>query len=98
MRRLYVITRSDLPAAYAGVQAGHAVAQYIIDNGIGNWSNEYLIYLRVKDELELIRLLTKLNFKIDAITEFREPDLENELTAIACVAPNKNMFSKLPLL
>lgn len=92
-----MITRSDIPAAYAGVQAGHAVAQYIIDNGVGNWENEYLIYLKVKDELELTKLLTKLNFKMD-VTEFREPDLENELTAIACVTSNKNMFSKLPLL
>ena len=93
-----MITRSDISIAYAGVQAGHAVAQYIIDNGIEDWSNEYLIYLKVKDEPELRRLLTKLNFKIDVITEFREPDLENELTAIACIASNKNMFSKLPLL
>lgn len=98
MRRLYVITRRDLKPAYAGVQSGHAVAQYLIEYGSKNWKNEYLIYLTVADENELKQLLQRLQTMMAGITVFREPDLENEITAIACVPDKYKMFSKLPLL
>ena len=32
MSKLYVIVRNDIPLAYQGVQGGHALAQWLLDN------------------------------------------------------------------
>ena len=42
--KLYVLIDKSLDAVYGCVQGGHAVAQWLIENGSG-WRNEYLIYL-----------------------------------------------------
>lgn len=47
--KLYVVTRRDLGTAYAGVQAGHAVAQLILEEKHGDWDNGTLVYLAVRD-------------------------------------------------
>lgn len=48
MKKLYVISRGDLPLAYQAVQAGHAVAQWMLDSGGANeWNNQTLVYLHV---------------------------------------------------
>lgn len=31
-QKLYIITRRDLKSKYAGVQAGHALAQWMLEN------------------------------------------------------------------
>jgi len=78
---------------YGCVQGGHAVAQYLLENPDSEWKNNYLIYL--KDKLE--RLVVKLQILGIRYTEFREPDLDNKLTAIA-VLGNKKVFQKLKLM
>jgi hypothetical protein len=49
MKKLYVITRRDLGIAYAGVQAGHALAQLLLEDKHEGWDNGTLVYLGVKD-------------------------------------------------
>lgn len=95
--KLYILTRTDLPGSQPGVQAGHAVAQYLLENPDTEWDNGTLIYLATSCEDELEHWKHKLNWKGHKYAEFREPDIGNELTAIACCTDTK-IFGKLRLL
>lgn len=105
MKRLYVLTRSDLGISYQAVQGAHAVAQFMIDYPEHEWKNGYLIFLQVEDELELEiwwgELNLKNSFKPDnkkmPMSIFKEADLGNQLTAVA-VYSNGTLFRKLPLM
>jgi len=96
MNRLYVLTRKDLPGSQPAVQAGHAVAEWLLHDP-ASWKNEYLIYLGVDNEQDLKCWGDKLSRKSIKWIGFREPDRDNELTAIATTC-NKNVFSRLTLL
>jgi hypothetical protein len=50
--------------------------------------SNYLIQLTVADEEELLNLKVKLSDVSVKHTAFREPDMDNQLTAI-CIAPGK---------
>lgn len=90
MKKLFVIVRKDLTPSQAAVQAGHAVASYLLHSRCLRWQNEILIYLGVKNLRKLEHL--RFNFKKNNISyvEFREPDMNNEITAI--VTDEKNKF------
>ena len=88
--KLFVIVRKDLTPSQRAVQAGHALAEYLLHGSfLRRWKNETLIYLGVKGLKQLENL--KRKFKYDGIeyTEFREPDLNNETTAIATDIDNR---------
>jgi len=53
--KLFVIVRKDLSHSQRAVQAGHAIAQFMVDNPGNAWRNQTLVLLGVKDE----RALTK---------------------------------------
>lgn len=97
LMKLYVIVRKDLSTSQQAVQAGHALAEYLLHGHFSRWNNGTLIYLGVKGLKQLENL--KRKFEIDGIpyTEFREPDLNNEATAIATETKN-NFIEKLNLL
>ena len=96
MNRLYVLTRKDLPGSHAAVQAGHAVAEWLLHDS-ASWKNEYLIYLGVRNQDDLEHWGDKLTRKNIKWVGFREPDRDYELTAIATTC-NKKIFSNLTLL
>jgi len=56
-----------------------------------------LVYLGINNEEELIHWTKVLEYKDLQWTIFREPDLDNQLTAIACLSKGKE-FKKLKLL
>ena len=85
--------RRDLSLPYRAVQGGHAVAQWMMDHA-GTWQNEYLIYLDVPDLQALERWIYKLDLLEVSYSVFREPDLDNELTAVAVLNHSK-LFKKL---
>jgi len=87
--------RKDLNTGYAAVQAGHAVAEWLIEHP-EPWKNEYLIYLSIPTELDIDKWAIKLEKKNLDFVVFREPDLGDEKTALAVVCDGK-MFSHLPL-
>lgn len=61
--------------------------------------NPYIGFLSTQDELSLSKLKEKLQLKGLSVSSFREPDLDNQLTAIA-VEPNLlsvRCLSSLPL-
>lgn len=84
MKKLYVLLRSDLDRTYAGVQGAHAVANFVYCHPDSEWGNGYLIFLRYGDEQslkdELVRIIKTTTNKV---AWFNEPDVNDEMTAIA---------------
>ena len=85
--RLYIITRQDLGLPYCSVQGGHALAQYILEHPSESesWNNQTLIYLSVKNESDLKRWIRKLEIKSIPHSIFIEPDLDFQITSLACL-------------
>ncbi len=94
--KLYVIIRKDLTHAQRAVQAGHAVAEYLLKCS-QDWQNSTLIYLGVKGETQLKNWGHKLNSLNVAYASWREPDLENQITAIATLGDSE-LFKNVNLL
>jgi hypothetical protein len=55
-----------------------------------------LVYVGVENEKELNKWIEKLEWRNMEWTGFREPDLDNQLTALACLHDG-NVFSSLKL-
>jgi hypothetical protein len=93
--RLYILVSEDLAPIYGAVQGGHAIAQWMLEHSDNlYWKNETVVYLSCNVEK------MKYLLEWDDISIFREPDLNNKLTAIAVVGNprNERMFKKLRLL
>jgi hypothetical protein len=95
--RLYVIVRKDLTIEYnhtiPSVQAGHAVAEFCLRSPFAwKWLNKTIIYLQVRNLLELQGVIWYLQKNNLTWTEFHEPDMNNELTAIAVWMDKETSF------
>lgn len=90
MKRLYVLIDKNLEPVYGCVQGGHAVAQWLLDHPGQEWNNSYLIYLSADIEKWKDKLLDR---GID-FSEFYEPDLGGQCTAIATENEGR-IFKKL---
>ena len=97
MKKLYVIVRRNMSPSQQAVQAGHTVAEYLLNDPYTEWSNGTLIYLGVKDENQLKDWMFKLETLNIKFTIFREPDIDNQVTAIASLGNNR-VFKNLRLL
>jgi hypothetical protein len=64
----------------------------MIENPQSEWKNNYLIYLKA----DLSKLIEKLDRFGIYYTVFREPDLGNQITAIA-VLDHRILFKRLQL-
>lgn len=94
--KLFVIVRKDLTPSQRAVQAGHALAEALLHGKFSSWRNETLIYLGVKGLIQLENLKMKFEFEKIPYVEFREPDLNNEITAITTI--NNHFIEKINLL
>ena len=94
--KLYVVVRNDLSPSQQAVQAGHALAEYLKCNPDTEWDNGTLVYL-VVDEYRLENCILKLRKRNIDWVEFYEPDIGNQLTAIASLNDGR-VFSNLPLM
>jgi peptidyl-tRNA hydrolase len=98
-----VVSRKDLNPGQQAVQSGHAALDFTFQHPgqAAEWhkSSNFLIYLSVNNEQELSVLSEKLKLSGVKVTEFREPDLGNQLTAIAFLSDDvtKKFTSGLPL-
>ena len=92
-----MLVRTDLNPIYRAVQAGHAVAEYILRGPSTPWKNGTLIYLGVDNEEDLKRWGDKLDIHDIQWTGFNEPDIGNQLTAISCIDSGE-IFKNLKLL
>ena len=84
--KLYVLVRKDLPRNYQAVQAGHAVAEYLLHVPELPWDNGTLIYLGVRNEAELVSWGERLTNKGLRWFGFKEPDIGDQLTAISVLS------------
>lgn len=74
VRKLYILVDQNLSPSQRAVQAAHAVAEYLLTHRDTEWDNGTLVLLKVPDLEPWLK-------HADAI--FREPDLDNRITAIA---------------
>lgn len=79
---VYVIVRRDLSNAQKAVQAGHALIESSRHFIKKDDMHPSVIICEVKSEHKLKMVMEELNGKIN-YKEFREPDKNNEITAIA---------------
>jgi hypothetical protein len=102
-QRLTSITRLDLSEGYQSVQSAHALIDFIFEHPTraGPWHNSNYLEQRVcSNEKELRLLIRKCEELGLAYTVFREPDIGNQITAIA-IEPSKEtekLVRKLPRL
>jgi len=97
METMYVLVRSDMSWGQRSVQGGHAVAEYLLRHPRPQWRNGTMVYLAVSGEFELSEWEHELDSQNINYATFREPDLRNQRTALATVAP-KIIFQSLRLL
>ncbi len=92
-----------MSAGYQGVQSIHAAIQFAHEHPEveTEWfkNSNYLGFLSVKDEGELIMLAEKALALDIKFSIFREPDIDNQITAIALEPgkKSKKLCSKLKL-
>lgn len=86
------------------MQSTHAVVNFIFEHPsrAGPWfsNSNYLVQLEVEDEKALYKLIQKLDYHQLYYTVFREPDMDNKITAIA-IEPSpltQKVVAKIPLL
>lgn len=95
--RLYVVIRDDLSPSQKAVQGGHALAAWLLMNPSTKWNNNTLIYLKAKNKKHLEYIKFKLSSLSYDFVEFKEPDLNNETTAI-CGQETNPVFNSLQIL
>lgn len=93
MQRLYVLISNKLDSIYGCVQGGHVVAEWLLTHPNQEWNNNYLIYVSA----DVDKWKDRLNIMNVDYTEFKEPDLDYQTTALA-VLNNDKMFKKLKLI
>ena len=86
-QKLYVIVDSKLSMSHQAVQAAHAVAEYCLTVKTP-WMNGTLVVLKAENLQPYMRY---------AQAVFREPDLDNRVTAIAALGINE-LVKNLPLI
>ena len=91
--KLRVVSRRDIQFGYQAVQAGHAAIQFQHEHPelakLWYTQSNYLAFLTVKDEAELEKLIFKAEAKGIAHSVFREPDIDNQITAVAFEASDE---------
>lgn len=99
---LYVITRGDLSFPQRAVQAAHAAVEAGRKNLIPHQvQHPHLIILEVQHEGKLLSAASTLEAKGLRVARWHEPDLSDELTAIAAevvFGDTRHLFKRYPLL
>lgn len=98
--RIYTITRKDISISQKAVQSMHAGMQYMIDHNPHldfKWNNGSIICLELGTEKALRRWMRKLESQDIKFSIFREPDMNNEITAIAALH-HGDIFHGIPLI
>ena len=95
------MVRRDLPLAQQSVQAIHAAVESSRRFPIPpSHDHPHLVLLSVADETELLETCDKLRLRGVGHVSYREPDMGNEMTAIASGlirGKDRNVFRKYDL-
>lgn len=101
MKKLFLVTRADLSPGQQAVQAAHAGRQFQHEHPAveQEWfeTSNTLAFLEVDDEAALAKLLEKALRRDIVASGFREPDRQDELTAIAIGPAGKSLCQRLEL-
>ena len=95
---IYIALRADLPRPQQSVQASHAAIEAtrkFLDTDLEHPS---VIILNMKTENDLVKFMDKCPYNF---IEFREPDMKNQLTAVATepiFGDDRKFFRKFQLL
>jgi peptidyl-tRNA hydrolase len=99
--KLHLITRADLPLGQQAVQIVHAMREFVREHPDEDheWyrKSNTLAFLEVEDEKALTALLSAARLRRIACSGFREPDRDDELTAIAIGPQGKGLCRRLRL-
>ena len=91
--KLRIVSRRDISIGYQAVQAGHAAIQIQHEHPelskLWYTKSNYLAFLTVANEEELEKLIRKAEAKGIKHSIFREPDIGNQITAIAFEASDE---------
>jgi hypothetical protein len=84
--KMYVLVRLDLAETYRIVQGSHALARFALDHyqTFLMWENSTIVYLGVRGLKDLKDWKLKITDASKCHSTFFEPDLDHQLTAIAC--------------
>ena len=84
--KMYVLVRFDLSETYRIVQGAHALAQYALSHPeeFSKWGNHTIVFLGIRNLIGMREWIVKLKENEKIFSEFKEPDLDNQSTAIAC--------------
>jgi len=99
--KMYVLVRKDLPKHWYGVQACHAVAEYILTHPLKQWDNGVMVLLQVEDQDELLNWYSKLLEDNIEASVFKESYIKkNPFTALATIVYEDQypLFEDLKLL
>jgi len=99
--KMYVLVRKELETNYRHVQGSHASIEYtkiFSDTELfKQWcKNPYLIHLGIRFPSELYKWMKVLTSNKISYYSWKEPDLDNEITAICCINSGE-IFKNLPL-
>lgn len=97
LMKLYVVVRKDLSVSQRIVQSGHAIAEFLLTRPYTKWDNGTLVVLGLDNLDELNKLIFKLDQKRIGWVGFKESDIGNEITAIAC-DEDDSLFNGIELL
>lgn len=95
---LHVAVRTDLPLGSQFAQAIHAATKFGILYDLGE--DMPVAVVAVDDEIDLLGLLLVAD-PADEIVSFAEPDLDDALTAVACIVKSDSLrraVARLPLI
>ena len=101
--KLIVITRRDLSPGSQAVQAAHAAIefQYEFPEVAKEWNtnSKYLVFLSTQDEQSLKSFIERAKQKNIKYSIFVEPDMNDEITAVALepTQESQKLCSSLPL-
>ena len=92
---LYILVREDLDPSYRMVQGMHAVAG--LTSRIGLNEETPFVCLLTKDMNALLKWESNISRSEIPAYIWAEPDLNDEVTAIACHTESKKIFKNLHL-
>lgn len=98
-KKLYILVSNRLNPIYGAVQGGHAIAQFLIEHPDSEWKNNTVVYLSCDIDNFLNRQKKRHQLLKDELhSVFKEPDLDNQITAIACYKIPQKYVKNLKLL